>query len=177
MIQGGDSMAKPITGKVLKLGDNVNTDVIIPGKYLVSIDPVELARHAFEPLGDEWPDKLKAHDILVAGQNFGCGSAREQAASCLRGAGIKAVVAKSFARVFYRNAINEGIPALVVPDLPDLVHDEDVITIDLGAGVVQANGNSYRFPPFPPSLQTILDAGGLVPYLQATLGGSTSDGR
>ncbi|MDE3075558.1 MAG: 3-isopropylmalate dehydratase [Chloroflexota bacterium] len=159
-----------ITGKALKLGDNVNTDLIIPGKYLVSIDPVELAKHAFEPLGDEWPDKLKAHDVLVAGSNFGCGSAREQAASCLRGAGIKAVVAKSFARVFYRNAINEGIPALEVADLPDDVADEDLITIDAAAGIVEAKGKKYSFPPFPASLQQILDAGGLVPYLQSALG-------
>ena len=162
-------MDRTISGRVLKLGDNVNTDVIIPGKYLVSIDPVELAKHAFEPLGDEWPEKLKAHEILVAGVNFGCGSAREQAASCLRGAGIKAVVAKSFARVFYRNAINEGIPALEVPDLPDAVEDEDVLEIDTAAGTVRAKSGKYSFPPFPESLRQILDAGGLVSYLQKTL--------
>src|SRR4051812_1560953 len=95
-------------GKVIKFGNNVNTDVIISAKYLVSIDPEELAKHVFEVLGEDYPARVKAHQLIVAGSNFGCGSAREQAASAIRGAGIRAIIAGSYARVFFRNAINEG---------------------------------------------------------------------
>lgn len=154
-----------IGGKVIKFGNNVNTDVIIPGRYLVSIDPQELAKHAFEPLGPEVQKRLWSSQVVVGGSNFGCGSAREQAASCLIGAGIKAVVAKSFSRVFFRNCINTGLPAIECPDLAEAAADCDEVSIDLDRGVAESQGKSFRFASFPESLKQILEAGGLIPYL------------
>ncbi len=154
-----------IGGKVIKFGNNINTDVIIPGRYLVSIDPQELAKHAFEPLGPEVQKRLWSSQVVVGGSNFGCGSAREQAASCLIGAGIKAVVAKSFSRVFFRNAINTGLPAIECPDLAEAAADGDEVSIDLDGGVAEAQGKSFRFASYPESLKQILEAGGLIPYL------------
>src|ERR671929_161718 len=103
-------MERQIRGRIFKFGDNVNSDVIIPGRYLIHIDPEKLAQHAFEVLGEGFPEKLRQYDVLVAGRNFGCGSAREQAVTAIMGLGIKAIVAASFARTFYRNAINDGLP-------------------------------------------------------------------
>ena len=154
-------------GRCIKFGDSVNTDVIIPGRYLVSIDPAELAEHAFEPLGPEVQQRLRNSKVVVAGRNFGCGSAREQAASCLVGAGIEAVIAKSFARVFSPTAINTGLPAVVLADAVDAIADGDEVTIDVAAGTVLAGARSFEFPPYPESLRRILDAGGLIPYLAA----------
>jgi 3-isopropylmalate/(R)-2-methylmalate dehydratase small subunit len=158
-------MTEKIGGRVIKFGDNINTDVIIPGRYLVSIDPQELAKHAFEPLGPEVQKRLWSSQVVVGGRNLGCGSAREQAASCLIGAGIKAVVAKSFSRVFFRNCINTGLPAVECPELADAVVDGDEISIDLERGVAEARGKGFRFASYPESLQQILNAGGLIPYL------------
>ena len=107
-------MESVIQGRIFKFGDNVNSDLIIPGRYLIYIDREKLGQHAFEMLGEGFPDKLRSFDILVAGRNFGCGSAREQAATAIQGLGIKAVVAASFARTFYRNAINDGLPIVRV---------------------------------------------------------------
>ena len=154
-----------IGGKVIKFGNNVNTDVIIPGRYLVSIDPQELAKHAFEPLGPEVQKRLSSSQVVVGGSNFGCGSAREQAASCLIGAGIKAVVAKSFSRVFFRNCINTGLPAVECPELAEAAVDGDEMSIDLESGIAQVRGQSFRFASYPESLKQILNAGGLIPYL------------
>lgn len=154
-----------VGGKVIKFGNNVNTDVIIPGRYLVSIDMQELAKHAFEPLGAEVQKRLWASQVIVGGSNFGCGSAREQAASCLIGAGIKVVVAKSFSRVFFRNCINTGLPAVECPDLAEAAADGDDIWVDLEHGVAEAREKTFRFAPYPESLKQILDAGGLIPYL------------
>src|SRR6266446_2716565 len=120
-------MQQQIQGKVFKFGDNINSDVIIPGRYLIYIEPEKLAEHAFEVLGEGFPEKLKRFDILVAGRNFGCGSAREQAATAIMGLGVKAVVACSFARTFYRNAINSGLPIIECPPLYDAVHEGDEI--------------------------------------------------
>jgi len=150
----------------------VNTDVIIPGRYLVSIDPAELATHAFEPLGEEVQRRLLASKVVVAGRNFGCGSAREQAATALTGAGIQAVVAGSFARVFFRNAINTGLIAVECPEAAAAARDGDVVTVDYAAGRVEVNGTSYAFAPYPAGLQAILEAGGLLPYLQSMDGGA-----
>ncbi|MGH2928942.1 MAG: 3-isopropylmalate dehydratase, partial [Solirubrobacteraceae bacterium] len=120
----------------MKLGDHVNSDVIIPGRYLTSIDPVELAGHAFEPLGRAFQDRFLAAKVLVAGKNFGCGSAREQAASCLVGAGIAAVVAQSFARVFFRNAINTGLVVVQSAEAAAAVVDGDEVFVSVAAGQV-----------------------------------------
>ena len=154
-----------IGGTVIRFGDNVNTDVIIPGRYLVSIDPAELAQHAFEPLGPEVQARLRDAGVVVAGRNFGCGSAREQAASCLVGAGIKAVVAASFARVFFRNAINTGLIAVECPDAASSVVDGTELWVDYEAGVVATGDQRFAFPAYPPGLQAILADGGLIPHL------------
>lgn len=154
-----------IGGKVIKFGDSVNTDVIIPGRYLVSIDPQELAKHAFEPLGPEVQKRLWSSQVVVGGANFGCGSAREQAASCLSGAGIKAVVAKSFARVFFRNCINTGLPVVECPEAAAAASDGGELWIDLERGIVDMEGKSFRFASYPESLKQILEAGGLISYL------------
>jgi 3-isopropylmalate dehydratase small subunit len=160
-----------VGGPCITFGDDVNTDVIIPGRYLVSIDPVELATHAFEPLGEKVQQQLLASTIVVAGRNFGCGSAREQAATCLIGAGIKAVVATSFARVFFRNAINTGLIAVECPAAVAEIRDGDEVEVDYEAGAVTVKGKSYEFSPYPEGLKAILEAGGLLPYLAATAGG------
>lgn len=158
-------MKTQMGGTCIKFGDNVNTDVIIPGRYLVSIDPQELAKHAFEPLGRAVQERLWAAQVVVAGQNFGCGSAREQAASCLVGAGIQAVIARSFARVFFRNCINTGLLAVECPAAVDAITDGGEAWIDPGAGTVTVGDRQFRFAPYPESLRRILDAGGLIPYL------------
>ncbi|HJP73343.1 MAG TPA: 3-isopropylmalate dehydratase [Pseudonocardiaceae bacterium] len=160
-----------IGGPAITFGENVNTDVIIPGRYLVSIDPAELAEHAFEPLGPEVQQRLRASKVVVAGRNFGCGSAREQAATCLLGAGITAVIAASFSRVFFRNAINTGLLAIECPSAAAAIGDGDgdEVAIDPDAGVVRANGAEYGFPPYPAGLRAILADGGLIPHLMKNL--------
>ena len=161
-------------GPSIRFGDNVNTDVIIPGRYLVSIDPAELAEHAFEPLGPEVQASLRRSKVIVAGRNFGCGSAREQAASCLVGAGIEVVLARSFARVFYRNAINTGLPAIALGDGIDEIAEADEVLVDLEEGTLHAGETTLGFTPFPASLRRILDAGGLIPYLARHVVGTTA---
>lgn len=161
-------MSTEIGGPCITFGDDVNTDVVIPGRYLVSIDPEELAEHAFEPLGEAVQERLRASKVVVAGRNFGCGSAREQAATCLIGAGIEAVVAASFARVFFRNAINTGLVAVECPAAVAAVRDGDEVRVDYEAGRVVTGGRSYEFAPYPETLRRILEAGGLLPYLSKT---------
>lgn len=158
-------METKIGGKVIKFGHSVNTDVIIPGRYLTSIDPQELAKHAFEPLGPGVQQRLLSSQVVVAGNNFGCGSAREQAASCLLGAGIKAVVARSFSRVFFRNCINTGLLVVECPAAADVAADGGELWIDYKGGMVQAEGRSFGFTPYPESLRQILESGGLIPYI------------
>jgi len=157
-----------VGGIAITFGANVNTDVIIPGRYLVSIDPAELAEHAFEPLGPEVRQRLRASQVVVAGRNFGCGSAREQAATCLLGAGIRAVVASSFSRVFFRNAINTGLVAVTCPEAVDAVVDGTEVWVDYDEGSVRAGERVFRFTPYPPGLRDILDSGGLIPHLMRT---------
>jgi 3-isopropylmalate/(R)-2-methylmalate dehydratase small subunit len=166
------SSAHRVGGKVITFGENVNTDVIIPGRYLVSIDPAELAEHAFEPLGPEVQARLRASDIVVAGRNFGCGSAREQAATCLIGAGIKAVVAASFSRVFFRNAINTGLVAVESPAAAEAASDGGEMWVDYDQGVVETGGQTFAFSPYPEVLREILADGGLIPHLMAKSGGA-----
>ena len=165
----GATMQSTISGRVYKFGDNVNSDIIIAGRYLIYIEPDELAKHAFEMLGEGFPDKLRSFDILVAGRNFGCGSAREQAATAIQGLGIKAVVASSFARTFYRNAINDGLPIVESPDLYAAVQEGDRIRIDLEAGKIQFGDKEYSFPKMPESVRKILELGGLAEYLKTQL--------
>lgn len=162
-------MEAVIEGRVYRFGDNINSDIIIPGRYLIYIDRERLGQHAFEMLGEGFPDKLRSFDILVAGRNFGCGSAREQAATAIQGLGIKAVVASSFARTFYRNAINDGLPIVECPELYADVKEGDSIRIDLEAGTIALGGKVYTFPKMPESVRKILELGGLAAYLQTQL--------
>jgi 3-isopropylmalate/(R)-2-methylmalate dehydratase small subunit len=162
-------MEPVIQGRACKFGDNINSDIIIPGRYLIHIDAQTLSQHAFEVLGKEYPAKLRDFQILVAGRNFGCGSAREQAATAIQGVGIKAVVACSFARTFYRNAINDGLPIIECPDLYPAVEEGDEVKIDLAASKIQHGGKEYSFPQLPDSVRKILELGGLAAYLKAQL--------
>jgi 3-isopropylmalate dehydratase small subunit len=161
---------KQLQGKVYKFGDNINSDIIIAGRYLIYIEPEKLAEHAFEMLGDGFPSRLRNFQILVAGRNFGCGSAREQAVTAIIGLGIKAVVAVSFARTFYRNAINSGLPIVECPELYAAVAEGDQIQIDLSAGEIHRDGSRYLFPKFPESMQKLLEVGGLAEYLKGQVG-------
>ncbi len=159
-------------GSAVLFGDNVNTDIIIPGRYLVSIDPAELAARAFEPLGPDVQRRVRSAGVVVAGRNFGCGSAREQAASALTGAGIQAVVAVSFARVFFRNAINTGLIAVECPSAAAAaVRDGDEVWVDLDTGTVTTPAGAYGFPPYPGALREILADGGLIPHLMRSSAG------
>jgi 3-isopropylmalate/(R)-2-methylmalate dehydratase small subunit len=164
-----------IRGRAYKFGDHVNSDVIIPGRYLVHIDAPTLGQHAFEVLGEGFPARLRQFQILVAGRNFGCGSAREQAATAIRGLGIRAVVACSFARTFYRNAINDGLPIVECPELYAVVREGDEVVIDLAAGAIQHAGERYAFPRLPDAVRRILELGGLAAYLQAQIGAGQPD--
>jgi 3-isopropylmalate/(R)-2-methylmalate dehydratase small subunit len=152
-------------GKVWKYGDDVNTDVIFPGKYTYSpMEPDEMAAHALEDLDPEFADKVAQGDFVVAGRNFGCGSSREQAAICLKAAGVQAVIACSFARIFYRNAINQGLPAIQCPECVEHVETGGELELDLKQGVIRTKNREFTFPPLPDSVMGILEEGGLIPY-------------
>jgi len=156
-----------IEGRVWRFGDNVNTDVIFPGKYTYTItDPAEMALHAMEDADPEFSRKVRPGDIVVAGENFGCGSSREQAVLCLKAAGVAAVVAKSFARIYYRNAVNLGLPIVQCPQVVDEVSEGDRIEIEFSAGRLRHRGETYRFAPLPPEVAEILEAGGLVEFVK-----------
>lgn len=164
------TLERRVGGASISFGDNINTDVIIPGRYLVSIDPAELAEHAFEPLGPEVQKRLRASRVVIAGRNFGCGSAREQASTCLLGAGVQAVVAASFSRVFFRNAINTGLVAVECPEAVSAADDGAEVWIDYHEGIVEVAGRRFEFAAYPPHLREILEAGGLIAHLMATAG-------
>ena len=162
-------MESLIRGRVYKFGDNVNSDIIIPGRYLIYIEPEKLAEHAFEVLGADVPKKLRNYDVFVAGRNFGCGSAREQAATAIIGLGVKAVVACSFSRTFYRNAINSGLPIIECPSLYESAREDDHIEIDLTHGTISCSGKQHTFPKFPDSVRQLLELGGLAEYLKQSV--------
>lgn len=152
-------------GKVWKYGDDVNTDVIFPGKYTYSVlDPEEMAKHALEDLDPEFASGVKPGDIVMAGKNFGCGSSREQAATCLKYVGVQAVVAKSFARIYFRNAINQGLPVIQCAGAVDHVEGGEEIEIHFSRGRIETTKGVFEFAPLPESVLRILDAGGLIPY-------------
>jgi 3-isopropylmalate/(R)-2-methylmalate dehydratase small subunit len=157
-----------ISGRVWKYGDNVNTDVIIPGKYLVITDPVELGRHAMEGIDDQFSLKVKSGDVIVGGRNFGCGSSREHAPVALKAAGVGAVVAESLARIFYRNSINLGLPVLECRGVSEVFEQGDLIAVDVFEGrVTNLNrGRSLQAVPLPEFIVGILSSGGLTPYLK-----------
>jgi 3-isopropylmalate/(R)-2-methylmalate dehydratase small subunit len=163
-------MESRITGRVWKYGDDVNTDVIFAGKYTYSVtDRKEMAQHALEDLDPTFVANVRPGDIIVAGKNWGCGSSREQAVVCLKEIGVGAIVARSFARIYYRNCINEALP-IVTCDAVDGVESGEEITIDFAAGTVTTPRGVYSFPPMPTEVMGILLAGGLIPYVQKQLG-------
>ncbi|RKX82540.1 MAG: 3-isopropylmalate dehydratase [Spirochaetes bacterium] len=160
-----------IRGKVLKLGDNIDTDLIIPGRYLQITDFNELKKHIFEDLGKEVAKKVKEGTIIVAGENFGCGSSREQAPRVLKAAGVSAVIAKSFARIFFRNAINIGLPIFISKDFSEKVQDGSEIEIDTKSGVIRdlTTNNVFYFEPYPEFLENLINSGGLVNFVRSYL--------
>lgn len=155
-------------GVVHKYGDHVDTDVIIPARLLNNPDPETMAKHCMEDIDPEFATRVKAGDIMVGGLNFGCGSSREHAPVSLKAAGISCVVAKNFARIFFRNAINIGLPVLECPEAADAASAGDEMLIDLDNGTIQnlTRSESYTAAPFPPFMQKIIEAGGLVAQIR-----------
>ena len=162
-------MQNKIKGRIWVLGDDIDTDVIYPGKYLPIIVAEEMALHALEGYDPEFPQKIQKGDIIVAGKNFGCGSSREQAATCLKFAGLAAIAAKSYSRIFFRNAINQGLP-LLTSDLVDEVKEGEEIEIDFSSGEINYPGGVKTFPALPDSVMDILREGGLIPAVRKSLG-------
>lgn len=159
-----------IKGRVVTVGDEVNTDLILPGPYLNLTEPAELAPHVLEGYDAELSRDLREGDVLVAGENFGCGSSREQAPVAILARGIRAVVAVSFARIFLRNAINLGLPALESPEAVAALRDGEPVQIDWAAGTIRsAAGETFRTAPQPPFIADLVEAGGLVPWTAARL--------
>ncbi|HHH40920.1 MAG TPA: 3-isopropylmalate dehydratase small subunit [Chloroflexi bacterium] len=160
------SPSRPLEGRVWRYGDNVDTDVIIPARYLNVSDPAQLAVHCLEDLDPAFARQVQPGDIVVAGENFGAGSSREHAPLALKAAGVGCIIARSFARIFYRNAINIGLPILECPQAVEETETGDVLTVDLEAGTItnHRTGRTYQAPPFPPFVMGIIRAGGLVPY-------------
>jgi 3-isopropylmalate/(R)-2-methylmalate dehydratase small subunit len=160
-----------INGRVWKYGDDINTDVLFPGKYTYTVtDSKEMARIALEDLDPEFAKNVKKGDVIAGGTNFGCGSSREQAASCLLYAGVGAVVAKTFARIFFRNCINFGLPALTSAEAVDALEHGESIEIDTEKGEIRCKAGVFSFPPLPKEIVGIFDAGGLIPYTKKQLG-------
>ncbi len=157
------------TGNVIKYGDNVDTDVIIPARYLNTIDKKELASHCMEDLDKTFTSRVQAGDIMVAGNNFGCGSSREHAPIAIKESGISLVIAKSFARIFYRNAINIGLAIVECPEAAEAIAEGDVVEADLDAGILydRTTGKEFRTQPFPAFIQKIIADGGLVEAIRA----------
>lgn len=156
-------------GTVHKYGDNVDTDVIIPARYLNSSDPKELAKHCMEDIDKEFVNNVKAGDIMVANKNFGCGSSREHAPIAIKAAGVSCVIAETFARIFYRNAINIGLPIIECPEAAKEIGAGDTVEIDFDSGVITdvTTGKSYQGQAFPPFMQKIIAAEGLMNYINA----------
>lgn len=161
-----------IRGRVWKYGDEIDTDIIYPGKYLVSFDPLEAAKHAMEGIETDFYKKISKGDILVVGKNFGSGSAREQAALALKYAGVEAVIAEVFPRTFYRNAINVGLPVVEIKGIKDKIDEKDEIEVDLDQGLIRnlTKKEDYQFMPQPPFILEILKIGGAVPYYKNRIG-------
>ena len=151
-----------------RYGDNVDTDVIIPARYLTTSDEAELAAHALEDLDPGFAAGVERGDVVVAGDNFGCGSSREHAPIALKGAGVSAVVARSFARIFFRNAINTGLTILVCPDAVEAIEHGDEVSVDPVTGAVEnvTSGRSFQADPLPASVREIVEAGGLVEWVR-----------
>ena len=157
-----------ICGKVFKYGDNVDTAVIIPARYLNTADANELAKHCMEDIDASFVSKVAPGDIMVAGRNFGCGSSREHAPLAIKASGISCVIASTFARIFYRNAINIGLPIMECPDAVDSIAAGDQLSVDLSSGTITdiTSGKTFKAEPFPPFMQDLIAAGGLAAYMR-----------
>lgn len=163
-------MKQRFTGKVWKYGDNINTDVIFPGKYTYQkMTPEEMAKHALEDLDPEFTSKVSSGDILVAGKNFGMGSSREQAAVAIKAAGISVIIARSFARIYFRNAINAGMPAIRCPEAVDAIDAGDIVTVDMESGTISTPNGEFSFPAYPPTVMEILEHNGLIPFIKSKI--------
>jgi 3-isopropylmalate/(R)-2-methylmalate dehydratase small subunit len=159
-----------IEGRAWVYGDNINTDVIFPGKYTYTLtERAEIARHALEDLDPAFSGKVEPGDVIVAGRNWGCGSSREQAATCLVFNGIGAVIAVSFSRIFYRNALNNGLLAIVCPAAVAAIMPGERVTVDLARLVVRCGAGEFSFPPLSASIMGIVEAGGLIEYVKRKL--------
>ncbi len=158
---------KAAKGIVFKFGDNVDTDVIIPARYLNSSDPKELATHCMEDIDPEFVNKVSQGDIIVATKNFGCGSSREHAPIAIKAAGVSCVIAETFARIFYRNAINIGLPIIECPEAAKRIDEGDEVEVDFDSGIItnQTKKETYQGQAFPPFMQKIIDCEGLVNYI------------
>ena len=155
--------------QVIKYGDHVDTDVIIPARYLNTSDPKELAKHCMEDIDKDFAEKNKDGCIIVAGKNFGCGSSREHAPIALKASGVPLVIADSFARIFYRNALNFGLPIIECPEAAAEIQQGDQLEVDLSSGVIEdlTTSRRYQAMPIPPFMQQLIQAGGLVAYLKS----------
>jgi 3-isopropylmalate/(R)-2-methylmalate dehydratase small subunit len=161
-----------LEGTVWKYGDNIDTDVIIPARYLVTTNAKTLAEHCMEDLDQDFARMVQPGDIIVAGRNFGCGSSREHAPISIKGAGVSCIIAETFARIFFRNAINIGLPILESAEAARDAEKGDTLSVDLAAGVItnRRTGRSYQASPYPPFVLGIINAGGLIPYTRDVLG-------
>ena len=161
-----------IQGSIFKYGDNVDTDVIIPARYLNAPSPEELAKHCMEDIDSSFAGAVQAGDIMVGGWNFGCGSSREHAPVAIQASGITCVIAASFARIFYRNSINIGFPILECPEASEAIKAGDIVTVDTETGKLtdETTGQVFEAKPFPPFIQKIVESGGLLPYLKEKQG-------
>ncbi len=160
-----------VKGKVIKYGNNVDTDVIIPARYLNTSDPAELASHCMEDLDDTFTQRVQKGDVMVAGRNFGCGSSREHAPISIKASGISCVIAETFARIFYRNSINIGLPILECPEAAKDIKDGEQVEIDFDKGLIKnlTTGKSYQGQPFPEFMQEIISSDGLIQYIKNSL--------
>ena len=158
-----------LEGKVWRYGDNIDTDVIIPARYLNTPNAKELAAHCMEDIDKDFVNKVHEGDLMVGGWNFGCGSSREHAPLAIKTAGISVVIAKSFARIFYRNSINIGLPIMECPEAVDAIEAGDTVQVDFDTGVItdETNGKVFHAEPFPPFIQEIISAGGLMKSIKA----------
>lgn len=156
-------------GYAIKYGDNVDTDVIIPARYLNSSDPTELALHCMEDIDKDFVNKVKKGDIMVGGKNFGCGSSREHAPIAIKASGISCVIAETFARIFYRNSINIGLPIMECPEASREIKEGDEVEVDFDSGIItdKTTGKTYKGQAFPPFMQKIINAEGLINYINA----------
>ncbi len=165
-----------LKGNAWRFGDDIDTDAIIPARYLNTSDPKELARHVMEDADKEFPDKVKAGDMIVAGKNFGCGSSREHAPIAIKAAGMQAVIAKSFARIFYRNSFNIGLTIFESEEASEKIKEGDTVEIDADSGVIKnlSTGEQYAAKPIPPFMQELIAAGGLIEWTKKKIKGAAA---